>query len=480
MRKVALFMAVILGLAILPKPTSDSTITSADVGVQLFMWNWKSVGEECRTHLGPAGFDWVLVMPPQNHIDVEQWWSHYQPVDYRIESRLGTREEFAAMVEDCKSAGVKVIADAVINHMVGKASGKAWTGETFTKYEHPGLYSNDDFHKERLPIANFDDLKQVQNFELLKLSDLATEQNDVRQKISNYLNDLLSLGVFGFRIDAARHIPEADLQAIKLGLPKSTYFLQEVANDTNPDINEYLATGDVFEFDWPALMKKAFGNATGASYLPKRLLSAKLVESSKAVIMVTNHDTERSGGAITVQDASAQELAFIYTLASDYGKPMIYSGYTFESRDEAPRLLPDGRVADVTCPTTDQVPQESYPNLQFTCQQRWNAITGMIAWHDAVQGKNISNVYTDAGVLGFSRGRLGQVIFNTRLQPAQVKIKTKLNPGSYCDLITGGRLANAIKGKCLGETITVDANGLIATTLESKTAVAISERSVVR
>lgn len=36
----------------------------------------------------------------------------------------------------------------------------------------------------------------------------------VRQKIVEYLNHLVSLGVAGFRIDAAKHMWPADLQAI--------------------------------------------------------------------------------------------------------------------------------------------------------------------------------------------------------------------------------------------------------------------------
>ncbi|MFM6970970.1 MAG: alpha-amylase family glycosyl hydrolase [Rhodoluna sp.] len=478
MRKLALVVAVLLAILFVPKPAPSNS--NSEVGVQLFMWNWSSVGKECKTHLGPAGFDWVLVMPPQNHIAASQWWAHYQPVDYRLESRLGTRKEFAQMVSDCKSAGVKVIADAVINHMVGRSSGTAWTGEPFKKYHHPGLYSDDDFHKARLPIANFGDLNQVQNFELLRLSDLATEKNDVRQKISNYLNDLLSLGVYGFRIDAARHIPVADLKAIKFAMPQNTYFLQEVAADTNPDIRDYLATGDVFEFDWPKLMKKAFGNSSGASYLPKRLKSADLIETDKAVTMVSNHDTERDGSAITTNDAFAQQLAFIFTLASDYGKPMIYSGFAFENRDESPQLLDDGSVANVICPAEDKTPNVKYSSKQFTCQHRWKSIEGMIAWRDAVGSHKETSIVGDAGLLSFGRGKLGHVIFNTRLQSAEVKIQTRMKPGQYCDLVSGGRLANSIRGKCLGETVTVDSRGVIQAILESKTAIAISERSVAR
>ena len=50
----------------------------------------------------------------------EEWWTAYQPVSYRVESRLGTREQYAAMVQTCHDAGVDVWADAVINHMTGQ------------------------------------------------------------------------------------------------------------------------------------------------------------------------------------------------------------------------------------------------------------------------------------------------------------------------------------------------------------------------
>ena len=462
MKKLALILITLLALTgCSAAPANNSGISKNEVGLQLFMWNWESVGKECKANIGPAGFDWVLVMPPQNHIAVPQWWSHYQPVSYEIESRLGTREQFAKMVSDCKSAGVKVIADAVINHMVGIRSGTAWTGEKFVKYSHPGLYNTDDFHPGRLPIGNWSDQNQIQNYELLSLSDLATERNNVRQKISGYLNDLLSLGVFGFRIDAARHIPAADLQWIKAGLPANTYFLQEVAGDEHPDITQYYATGDLWEFDWPRLMKKAFTNNLGASNLPKRIKSTNLLDSDKTVTMVTNHDTERSGEAINTSDAMAQQLAFIYTLASDYGKPMMYSGYAFDDRDEAPALLPDGRVADVVCPTNSSEPQTTYENLQFTCQHRWKAIKGMIAWRDAVGNTPITESTGRAGLLSFGRGDRGQVAINGTDKPVEMTVQTKMPAGTYTDAISGKQ-------------IVVGNDGKFTVALEPKTAVAIS------
>ena len=86
MKRLALVLTALLAITgCTTAPSASSGISKNEVGLQMFMWNWESVGKECKANLGPAGFDWVLVMPPQNHIDVPQWWSHYQPVSYEIE-----------------------------------------------------------------------------------------------------------------------------------------------------------------------------------------------------------------------------------------------------------------------------------------------------------------------------------------------------------------------------------------------------------
>ena len=54
------------------------------------------------------------------HIQGGQWWTRYQPVSYKLESRSGSRQQFISMVDRCKAAGVNIFVDAVINHMSGR------------------------------------------------------------------------------------------------------------------------------------------------------------------------------------------------------------------------------------------------------------------------------------------------------------------------------------------------------------------------
>lgn len=46
------------------------------------------------------------------------WWFVYQPVSYRLISRHGTLEQLRSMIKTCRTNGVRVYADAVVNHMV--------------------------------------------------------------------------------------------------------------------------------------------------------------------------------------------------------------------------------------------------------------------------------------------------------------------------------------------------------------------------
>lgn len=59
----------------------------SDVIVTMFQANWKSVARECGEVLGPEGVGYVQVSPPQESIQGAQWWTSYQPVSYKLDSK---------------------------------------------------------------------------------------------------------------------------------------------------------------------------------------------------------------------------------------------------------------------------------------------------------------------------------------------------------------------------------------------------------
>ena len=49
----------------------------------------------------------------------------------------------------------------------------------------------------------------------MSLNDLDGSKDYVRTKVADYLNDLVNIGVKGFRVDASKHMWPGDLEAIQ-------------------------------------------------------------------------------------------------------------------------------------------------------------------------------------------------------------------------------------------------------------------------
>lgn len=410
------------------------------VGVQMFLWNFNSISQECE-YLGDAGIDWVLVSPPQEHIQGEQWWVGYQAVSYQLESQLGTQSEFEAMVKTCGDNGVEIYVDAVINHMTGSSEGVGTAGTEYAKYEHGDLYTRTDFHAcdETLDgqIADWANLTQVQECELLNLADLRTEDESVQAKIVGYLQSLVDLGVTGFRIDAAKHIAVADMEAIKAKLPAEIKYIQEVVPGTpGAEPTDYLGIGDIFGFDLAYQMASIFTQQL--AYLPDTSTESPwITPSNQTVVMVSNHDTERNGQTLNYSQPAQFEAATALMLALDYGQPMLYSSFAFDSYDWAPKDA-NGRMLDSKCAQSSPMYFTNHEAGTWLCQHRMNSVNGMIAFRDDTAGKPLTNPQTSDAVLSFERGDIGFFAVNvTTVDQSGVEVTTNLADGKYLDYISG-------------------------------------------
>lgn len=439
----------------------------SDVVVQLFQWNWPSIAAECTERIGPAGYGYVQTSPPQEEVVGPQWWTSYQPVSYKIDSRLGTRAEFAAMVQACHAAGVKVIVDAVLNHMTGQeAPGVGFAGSPFSHYDYPGLYSSADFHhcgrNGTDDIQHYQDAVEVQTCELLNLADLDTGSAHVQATLQAYLADLLSLGADGFRIDAAKHIAPADLAAVLSTLPPGTKIIQEVIRGGGEPVTpeQYVALGQVQEFAFAREVSSFFRNGQMFA-LQDYPIPGLTLPSDAAITFIDNHDTERNGETLNYADGRIYLLANLYLLGTSYGSPAVYSGYTFAQRDDGPPQDASGLVLDASCGSAKSGP--------WTCFHTEPAVVGMVGFHNATAGAAISDVTVDGSALRFARGNLGSVVLNAGPEPYLATVQSTLAPGDYCDVIHGALSA----GSCSGPIITVAADGSFAVAIDPWDAVAV-------
>ena len=455
----ALALTLVAGTAAAVVGTARSSEASApvtakgDVILNMFQWNWSSVAAECG-RIGAAGFAYVQVSPPQESVTGSQWWTSYQPVSYKIDSKLGNRSQFATMVSTCKDAGVGIIADAVINHTTGadRGSGTGTAGSSYGIDSFPAVpYSASDFNDCRTNISNYGDRYQVQNCRLSSLQDLRTGSDYVRGKIAGYLNDLLSLGVAGFRIDAAKHIPAADLAAIKAKLTNSSaYWVQEVIGASGEPVqpSEYVGVGDVHEFNYARTLKNAF-NGQIASL---KNIANGLLPSNQAGVFVDNHDTERNGETMNATWGAKYLLANAFLLGYPYGSPSVYTGYTFTDKDAGAPGATDTSVPDASC-----------SNAAWTCMQRKTEITGMVGFHNAVAGTAVTNWYDDGNnVVGFGRGAKGFVVLNNQGSSSTRTWFTSLPDGTYCDVVAATDCSRPVTVSGGSFTATVPAYGALA------------------
>ncbi|MCX5334634.1 carbohydrate-binding module family 20 domain-containing protein [Streptomyces sp. NBC_00140] len=450
-------LALAGAMALPATPAQADATTSGDVIANLWSYNWNSVASECTDVLGPNGYGAVWVAPPAESLKQSSyyWWDVYQPYTYNLSGRFGTAAPFASMVDACHDAGVKVYTDAVINHTAAQ-TGTGYNGTTITnKYDTPD-WDPDDFHTSAecsdsdLIIDDWSNLNEIQNCELLGLPDLETEDDDVRSGIAAYLNKQIALGVDGFRIDAAKHMPVADLNAIWAKLNTTTagsapYIFQEVYPGSTPAASDYYSAGDVLDFSYASKLKSSFqGNVSDL----ESLSSSGVLTPANSVSFVTNHDTERNGLHMSYKDGDTYRLANVFQLAYKWSTPTVYSGFEFSSSDQAPPNS-SGFVTDTNCAGG------------WYCLQRDTAITGMVKWHNAVGSESVSNWSTkSSSVIGFGRGTAGYVAINNGSSAATYTFATGMADGTYANVIDNGATTVAVSGG--SATLTIPAKSAIA------------------
>lgn len=485
-------------------------LRSADPGVManLWEWNWNSVARECTDVLGPAGYGGVQVAPPQDSLKrtalgngsdtvLHPWWEVYQPVRYALTSRMGDEAEFQAMVRTCRRAGVKVYVDAVINHMTGQGN-RSYGGVSYSRYNYPGLYDAANFNSypEDCPIApvppvppgeqqsqngiiaDFNNQRQVFNCDLVNLTDLDTSQREVRRKEAAYLNKLLRYGVSGFRIDAAKHVGQQDLNALYRRLNDTVdgtrpAWVLEVFGG-GPGIlspEAFTSSGQVLGLDAAVQLKSAF-----KSYTAERVGSIStlkvfgpgsgLPDSEDTWTFAQNHDTERGSDTLSYKDGDTNVLATQFLLAYGYGTPQVYAAFEFGSDTaQSPPSDAEGFITDTDC------------DDGWACTNRDRRITAMVGWHNFVGQARLRHWWDDGeNVVAFSRGNRGWIALNNGTQAKQINVQTGLPAGTYCDITRGGLTAQ----RCSGPTVRVRAGGKARVTVPAKSAVAFTRSDRVR
>ena len=475
----------------------EDTVNDGKI-IQAWNWSFKNI-ENNLEKLAEQGFTTIQVSPPNelkmptkgvkvcepavNGIAPNGWWMFYQPAGFQLnesaDHALGTKAEFISMCEKAHELGLKIIVDAVINHMG-------------TDDDHIGVYDNDstdpmdhvnpraaEFEPELLAAKAFHDpwvdMTYKENYwdgwsdydieeDLTQhctsgLPDLATETQLVQDVIYDYLEELVVCGADGFRFDAAKHIEtthdtffasdfwEDTLLKLRENYPdKECYAYGEILNkcgDGRP-FHEYTELMDVTDSSSYWGIKDAVQkNGNGGNPIPYYQSEADgcdptTVNFTKENVIQWNesHDTYIDGGtsSLTVQQrnkiwaltAARQKITGVY-----FARP--------DDRTGADRAAIEAICANITL---GDAALTSWTSPEVAAVNQFDNYFGDASEYNSVQDK----------VTMIERGNLGATLVNLGGTSKTVNLKSNtLADGTYIDAITknrfevtGGKLTGSI------------------------------------
>ncbi|WP_165872302.1 alpha-amylase family glycosyl hydrolase [Tenacibaculum sp. M341] len=276
---------------------SASLPGNAEQGAMLHAHTWPfDAIERAIPQIANAGFNSVQVSPVNKTKGNSPWWILYQPCDLNIGNVvLGNEDQFRRMCQTAENYGVKIIVDAVLNHVADNGTSNTWSDQL-----DPALKRGEYFHWNG-SMNNFQDRWQLTQQDLLGLPDWNTQRSDVQQLHINFLHKCIDAGADGFRFDAAKHMETSGGEdgnwrgnyweniMGSINSRGNLYNFGEVLPDVADNEEQYLRYYDITAHGYGRALRAAVRNsdATGVRDIwhGNRTLSP-----DKSLVYVENHD----------------------------------------------------------------------------------------------------------------------------------------------------------------------------------------------
>ena len=196
--------------------THNPDYTNTETILHAWSWDFPTMASNMKA-IADAGFTMIQTSPVQQCYNPKGgskkifddsgknegfWYYYYQPTDWKIGNQvLGTREQMKEMMDSAAKYNIRVIVDVLPNHTafdvdaVSDEFMKAVGGRQ-KMYHSQGLDA----------IVDYDDRWQCTLQGVGGLPDVNTENPDFQAYYMRFVNELLGMGVGGFRYDTAKHI----------------------------------------------------------------------------------------------------------------------------------------------------------------------------------------------------------------------------------------------------------------------------------
>ena len=338
------------------KALQSTADTNDDVILHAWSWSFDTIAANMKD-IAEAGYAYVQTSPANTCFVGEdggmalfsqpgdtvkgKWYYYYQPTDWKIGNYLlGSRDQFKSMMDSAAKYNVKVIVDVLPNH---------------TAVDHTAVLPSLDeavgghdklFHANGFtPIRDYNDRYECTTGEMGGLPDVNTENPDFQHYYMTYVNDLLSLGVKGFRYDTAKHIGlpsdpldslatrnnfwdvatgREDVKGLRLAVPADSLFIYgEVLQDKNVKETEYAEYMDLTASAYGHALRNVLGNS---DFKADSLLNwHHPVDGKHLVTWVESHDTyanEHESAGLTDEQI---RMGWVFLTARQNGTPLFFS-----------------------------------------------------------------------------------------------------------------------------------------------------------
>ena len=203
------------GVSAKDRVTHDPNSTNTDAILHVWSWNFNEIAKNMQK-IAESGFSMIQTSPVQECFNPEggskkifdpnvtegNWYYYYQPTNWKVGNQiLGSREEMKAMMDSAAKYNINVIVDVLPNHT-------AFDVDAVSPEFYEAVGGREKmFHSTGLtPVSDYNNRFECTLQGSGALPDVNTENPDFQKYYMEFVNDLISMGVKGFRYDTAKHI----------------------------------------------------------------------------------------------------------------------------------------------------------------------------------------------------------------------------------------------------------------------------------
>lgn len=201
--------------------------------LHLFQWRINDIIPELKT-IKDQGFDAIQISPIQGTKDSGmEWWKLYQPINLKIgNEQIGSKKDLINLIQEARKYNIRIIVDIVLRHVAGD--------ETYPLKPHrnvdPELLP---YLAEPIEAVNIDNDRWQCTRRCTGMPMLNYDDSNLMKLYRRFLDELVFIGVDGFRLDQLKHyaLPEEGGKVIELFSKYNMY--GEALNCSKELLNKY-------------------------------------------------------------------------------------------------------------------------------------------------------------------------------------------------------------------------------------------------